>query len=146
MIIRRTADMPFSAVTDEKLYVQRREFLRLAAGAALFAAAPMVIACGRGPAGAEGLSPLTGVTPGVVTTHEPWNTFEDITGYNNFYEFGTGKADPKRYAGILKISPWKVKIDGQCGKPADYLLEDLIEPWRSKSGSTGCGASRRGRW
>ena len=63
-----------------------------------------------------------------MATDEKLNTFEDITSYNNFYEFGTGKNDPQRYAGRLKTSPWKVKIDGLCAKPADYVLEDLIKP------------------
>ena len=129
MIIKRPAGIPMSQVTDEKLYLRRRELLRLAGGAALAAAAsPFVLACGSEAVEAGGQSPLTGVKPGVVTTDEKWNTFEDITSYNNFYEFGTGKGDPKRYGGTLKSSPWKVKIDGQCGKPADYLLEDLIKP------------------
>jgi methionine sulfoxide reductase catalytic subunit len=65
----------------------------------------------------------------VVVTDEKLNSFEDITSYNNFYEFGTGKDDPARYAGRLKTSPWKVKIDGLCAKPAEYLLEDLIKPF-----------------
>ena len=129
MIIKRPADIPMSEVTDEKLYLRRREFLRLAGEAALaVAASPMVLACSGEAVEAGGQSPLTGVKPGVVTTDEKWNTFDDITSYNNFYEFGTGKGDPKRYGGTLKSSPWKVKIDGQCGKPADYLLEDLIKP------------------
>ncbi len=69
---------------------------------------------------------MNGIKQGVVTTDEKWNTFEQITSYNNFYEFGNGKDDPQRFAGRLKTSPWKVKIDGHCSKPADYLLEDLI--------------------
>ena len=73
---------------------------------------------------------LSGIKPKVVTTDEKWNSFEDITSYNNFFEFGTGKDDPARYAGRLKTSPWKVKIDGLCAKPADYLLEDLIKPFQ----------------
>ena len=48
----------------------------------------------------------------MVTTTEPLNKFEEITGYNNYYEFGTGKGDPAKYAGQLKTSPWTVKIDG----------------------------------
>jgi methionine sulfoxide reductase catalytic subunit len=79
-------------------------------------------------AGAIGQSPLTNVKPRVVSTDEKQNTFEEITGYNNYYEFGTGKNDPARYAGQLKTSPWKVKIDGHCAKPAEYLIEDLIRP------------------
>jgi methionine sulfoxide reductase catalytic subunit len=77
---------------------------------------------------AAGQSPLANVKPKVVTTDETLNSFEDITSYNNFYEFGIGKNDPQRYAGQMKTSPWKVKIDGLCNKPAEYLLEDLIRP------------------
>ena len=73
---------------------------------------------------------LADIKPKVVTTDEKWNKFEDITSYNNFYEFGTGKDDPARYAGRLKTSPWTVKIDGLCDKPADYQLEDLIKPFQ----------------
>ena len=75
-----------------------------------------------------GQTPLEGIKPKVVATDEKLNTFQEITSYNNFYEFGTGKNDPQRYAGRLKTTPWKVKIDGLCAKPADYLLEDLIKP------------------
>jgi sulfoxide reductase catalytic subunit YedY len=65
----------------------------------------------------------------MVTTDDKPNTFEQITSYNNYYEFGTGKGDPQRYAGKLTTSPWTVKIDGLCNKPADYALEDLIKPF-----------------
>jgi sulfoxide reductase catalytic subunit YedY len=71
---------------------------------------------------------LANYKPKVVSTDEKLNAFEEITGYNNFYEFGTGKNDPQRYAGRLTTSPWTVKIDGLCNKPADYQLEDLIRP------------------
>jgi sulfoxide reductase catalytic subunit YedY len=142
MIIKRTADIRASDITDEKLYLRRREFMRIAGGAAIgLAAGPIVWACGNetddgdwggeataGGAYAEGQTPLANVKPKVVTTDEKLNTFEQITGYNNFYEFGTGKEDPQRYAGRLKTSPWRVKIDGHCNKPADYLLEDLLKP------------------
>jgi sulfoxide reductase catalytic subunit YedY len=135
MLIRRASDIPSSEITAERVYRQRREFLRLAGYAAVAAAAgPIVTACGNGVASADagpvvaGQSPLNNIKPGVVTTDEKWNTFEQITSYNNFYEFGTGKDDPQRYAGRLKTSPWKVKIDGHCAKPAEYLLEDLIKP------------------
>jgi sulfoxide reductase catalytic subunit YedY len=81
-----------------------------------------------GPAVAPGQTPIANVQPKVVTTTEKLNSFEDITSYNNFFEFGTGKSDPQQYAGKLTTSPWKVKIDGHCSKPADYQLEDLIKP------------------
>jgi len=134
MLIRRGPDLLSSDITDEQLYLRRREFMRLAGGAALAAAAgPLVGGCGRDTfaAGGEGATQiaLSGIKPNVVTTDEKLNSFEDITSYNNFFEFGTGKDDPARYASRLKTSPWKVKIDGHCAKPAEYLLEDLLKPF-----------------
>jgi len=132
MLITREPRIPASEITDERLYLRRREWLRMAGVAALsMAAGPVLSAC-EGPADGgllDGQQALSGIKPNVVTTDEARNTFEQITTYNNFYEFGTGKGDPARYAGSLKTSPWKVKLDGLCDKPADYLLEDLIKPF-----------------
>ncbi len=131
MLIKRP-EIPSSEITDERTYLRRREFFRLAGGLALGAAAgPLVQACAGEPLSAApepGQSPLANVKPRVVATDERLNTFEEITGYNNFYEFGTGKNDPQRYAGRMKTSPWTVKIDGHCAKPANYTVEDLIRP------------------
>jgi sulfoxide reductase catalytic subunit YedY len=140
MLIRRADNIPSSEITDEGTYLRRREFLRIAGGLALgTTVAPLVAAWGDAPtaeelgAGGEtamGQSPLANVKPKVVSTDEKLNTFEQITSYNNFYEFGTGKNDPQRYSGSLKTSPWTVKIDGLCNKPASYQLEDLIKPYQ----------------
>ena len=139
MVIKKAPDIPSSGITDERLYLHRREFMRLAGVALASAAAAVALAgCGRGAgdasktaesvaAGEE--SSFPNITKRLVTTQDPPNTFEQITGYNNFYEFGTGKGDPKRYAGRLTTSPWTVKIDGLCNKPGDYHLEDLIKPF-----------------
>ena len=137
MLINRVPDIPSSEITDEKLYVRRREFIRLAGSAIVAAAAgPLIPGCTNDPVSAgaageplaAGQMALSNVKPKVVTTDEKLNSFEEISSYNNFYEFGLGKDDPKRYGDRMKTSPWKVKIDGQCNKPAEYLLEDLIKP------------------
>jgi sulfoxide reductase catalytic subunit YedY len=127
MLIRRCPPVPAAEITDERLYLRRREFIRLAGSVAAAAAAPLGAAASSSGAGA-GQSPLADVKPRVVATDEKLNSFEEITSYNNFYEFGTGKDDPQRYAGRLKTSPWTLKLDGLCNKPAEYLLEDLIRP------------------
>jgi sulfoxide reductase catalytic subunit YedY len=57
------------------------------------------------------------------------NAYQDITTYNNFYEFGTDKEDPGNNAGSLKTKPWTIKVDGLVAKPAEYQLEDLIKPY-----------------
>ena len=137
MLIRRPGDIRSSEITDEQVYLRRREFMRLAGAAAITGAVGALAgACGEEPSAearrrqrcGRGQSPLANVKPKVVSTDEKLNTFEEITSYNNFYEFGTGKNDPQRYAGSLKTSPWTVKIDGLCNKPASYQLEDLIKP------------------
>jgi sulfoxide reductase catalytic subunit YedY len=131
MLIRRTPHVPSSEITDERVYVNRRTFMRVAAGTAAAAAGSLMVPSGRllAESGA-GQSPLQGIKPKAVATDEKWNSFEEITSYNNFYEFGTGKDDPQRNAGQLKTSPWKIKIEGHCSKPAEYLLEDLIKPFQ----------------
>jgi methionine sulfoxide reductase catalytic subunit len=137
MLIRTTSGIPSSEITDEQVYLRRRDFIRLAGTAAMAtAAAPIasaIAACSEEPAGplaggGGGQSPLANVKPKVIATDEKLNSFEEITSYNNFYEFGMGKNDPQRYGGSLKTSPWTVKMDGLCAKPASYLLEDLIKP------------------
>ncbi len=60
------------------------------------------------------------------TDLEP-NSLEDITSYNNFYEFGTGKGDPARYGHLLNTDPWSVQIDGLVDKPGDYDLADILD-------------------
>ncbi|MEP6592949.1 MAG: mononuclear molybdenum enzyme YedY, partial [Acidobacteriota bacterium] len=129
--------VPASDITDEHSYLRRRDFMRLAGGAAVAAAVPLLAGCAGTPAAeaaagggllSAAQTPLSGYTPRAVATDEKLNTFDEITSYNNFYEFGTGKSDPKRYAGSLHTSPWTVRIDGHCSKPAHYQVEDLIKP------------------
>jgi sulfoxide reductase catalytic subunit YedY len=137
MLIKTVPTVPSGDITDEQVYLRRREFMRLAAGTALAAAVAPLVACASEPSAAAAQPtgpfarpqlPLTGYKEKAVAVDEKLNTFDEITSYNNFYEFGTGKSDPKRYSGSLKTSPWTVKIDGLCSKPADYHLEDLIKP------------------
>ena len=134
MLIKKAGVIRSSEVTDEQTYFRRREFIKAAGGLAIAAAASPLLACSGEaateapmPGGLAPQSPLSGYRPKVVVTDEKLNTFEEITSYNNFYEFGMGKDDPQRYAGRMKTNPWTVKIDGLCNKPADYHLEDLIK-------------------
>jgi sulfoxide reductase catalytic subunit YedY len=110
-------------ITSESVYRDRRRFLRdagLIAGGALAAAAlPLRLDAATGD--------LTTV-PGPFSTDETPNSWEDITTYNNFYEFGTGKDDPHRYARDFVSKPWSVKVSGECGKPGEYDFEDIIAP------------------
>ena len=125
MLIRRPADVRSSEITPEATYVRRRTFLRLTGSAlvaGMIAPALGATACGAEepePAADAGSTPQDELTP-----------FEDVTTYNNFYEFGTDKSDPARLAGSFKPLPWTVRIDGMVAKPADYALEDFVKPYR----------------
>jgi len=70
-------------------------------------------------------APALAATSEFSTDAEP-NTWEEITTYNNFYEFGTGKSDPSDYADALTTSPWAVEIGGMVDKPGSYSFEDIM--------------------
>jgi sulfoxide reductase catalytic subunit YedY len=126
MLIRKPSDVLASEITDETVYRNRRQFIQTALGAA----ASLLVAGGTATAAAPELPPkLEGVRPGPFGTSEKQTPYEDITTYNNFYEFGTDKSDPSHNAGSLRTKPWTVKVDGEVNKPADYHLEDLIKPF-----------------
>ena len=137
MLIKKGGQIPSSEITDERWYLRRREFIQIGAGLAGAAAGAALVACGSNAVdaaepGATTTAPqseIPNVKKRMVTTTDKPNTFEEITTYNNYYEFGLQKSDPARYAGQLKTQPWTVKIDGLCNKPGDYGLEDLIKPF-----------------
>jgi len=126
MLIKRPVDIPASEITDPGIYAQRREFLRNSAGTALALAAGVAFPGLLASGGAQA-APLRFATGSALSTDEEPNSLKDITRYNNFYEFGTGKEDPARYAHSLRTDPWTVRVDGEVEKPADYQLEDLIK-------------------
>ena len=94
-------------VTPEQMFLNRRQIM-------------------GGAMAGVGLAGLGSTASAAPEGLEP-NTFEDITSYNNYYEFGTGKDDPARYADALTIKPWTVQIDGMVDKPGDYAFEDIMK-------------------
>ena len=117
MLIRSAPDLKDCDVTDEGLYLRRRQFI--AAGAALGAG----LAIGAGEAHAAPLAH----SPNKMPIDEKPTPLKDITSYNNFYEFGTNKDDPAANAGILRTRPWTVVVDGLCKKPGRIAIDDLIK-------------------
>jgi sulfoxide reductase catalytic subunit YedY len=125
---RKVWELPYSSVTPERVYQNRREFMRVATAGAIGAAATTAFGCGE-RASAQGAA-LAGVRKSTYVVDEnadPLNTYEDITTYNNYYEFGTRKSDPARNAGRLTTRPWTVKIDGFVDKPGDWAIDDLVK-------------------
>jgi len=128
MLIKKQPDIKESEVTPESVYINRRQILRAGAVGAVGAiAGGLWLKDGFGqPAMTQ--AQLSGVVPSPLSTDAEPNTWEQITTYNNFYEFGTGKGDPVRYAHEMTIEPWTVKVDGLVGKSGDYSVDDLIKP------------------
>ncbi len=128
MLIKKQPDIPASEITDEKLYLGRRAFIRSALMATAATAVGGLAAAQPG-SGQQRPPKLEGVRKGPFGTSETQTPYESITTYNNFYEFGTDKFSPSALAGSLKTHPWTVKVDGEVNQPGDYQLEDLIKPY-----------------
>lgn len=117
----KMAGIRSSEITDEGVFKRRRQLLQASVAA-----------------GFTGM--IGGVTqavadtlPGPIaksefSTDEELSSFKTVTTYNNFYELGTDKGDPERYANRLKTSPWSVTIDGECDNPGEFTLEDILKP------------------
>jgi sulfoxide reductase catalytic subunit YedY len=125
MSLREALRIPSFEITDEAVYRDRRRLL------AAMAAAP-----GLGLAACSDAAPPPPPSKVVVTpeqaragyrTDEAQTRYEDVTTYNNFYEFGTGKADPSRAARTLRVSPWSVAVGGHCAKPGTLSLDELLK-------------------
>jgi sulfoxide reductase catalytic subunit YedY len=128
VLIGKPPDIPSSAITPKDQYVNRRRFLRgaVATGAA-------VLGAGRV---AELLSPRTRALAGtkletvkspLTTTGEELTSLEDITHYNNFYEFGVNKDEPAKNAGVLPTRPWTVRVEGKVKTPKTFDIEALLK-------------------
>ena len=120
-----------SEIAPQAVYQQRRDLIRwMAGGAAGAAMAAWAQRDARAQMQRPGkLAPLPAVRSAVpgAATMERVTDYKDASTYNNFYEFGTDKADPARLAANFKPTPWTVEVDGLVRKPAKYTLEDLLK-------------------
>ena len=122
-----------SEITPRRVYEERRDLIKLmaagAAGAALTSWASRE-ALAQGTLARPGkLAALPGARSSLAgaVTMEKLTDYKDASSYNNFYEFGTDKADPAPNAQSLQTSPWSVEVEGLVRKPARYTLEDLLK-------------------
>jgi methionine sulfoxide reductase catalytic subunit len=122
MLIRRANDIPSSEITPERTYLDRRAFIAAAgtaAGVAALALAVPDVASALVPGGA-------GRAAGRAQRADKLTPFEDVSTYNNYYEFGTGKDDPARLARDFQPRPWTVEVAGEVARPARHDLDDLL--------------------
>jgi len=122
MLIKKAPDFRYSEITPKSVYLNRRKFLA-AAPAAFLAAREVVSPTGR----AAAANSLGALSKSPFSTTEPVTSQEIVTHYNNFYEFGTGKSDPARYAQGFKTSPWSVSVEGAIEKPRKYSMDEILK-------------------
>jgi len=129
MLIKRQADIPSSEITDKKLYLNRREFIRTTTGTAaavatgVLGAEAFLHAATPAPHGRK----LENVKKSPFSADEKPNRWEEITTYNNYYEFGVDKDQPSMFARNLKPEPWTVTVEGECNKKGPMNLEDVLK-------------------
>ncbi|MDP2431057.1 MAG: protein-methionine-sulfoxide reductase catalytic subunit MsrP [Pseudomonadota bacterium] len=121
MLIQRLTDILSSEITAPEIYRGRREFMRAAGTLALAGGLGLQVA--DAAAGVK----LAGTRPGPYGTSEELTPYKDVTTYNNFYEFGTDKADPAVNAGSLNPRPWTVRVDGLVNRPGQYDIDALLK-------------------
>ncbi len=126
MLIRKPSDIRPSEITSESNYVNRRDFIRAGAiaGGSLMtpSAISAVIPDTR-------LAKLANVADSPFSTDETPNSFEDISTYNNFYEFGLDKGDPAVYAEDFKSRPWTIEVSGHAEKTGTFDFDDFMRPF-----------------
>jgi sulfoxide reductase catalytic subunit YedY len=114
-----------SEITPESVYLDRRALLAGLAGGGVLASIPAFAQPVMNVSVIERLDYTRSV---YYSTDEQPNSFKEIAGYNNFYEFGTGKEDPAEHAHRLRVRPWTVVVDGECENPGTLALDDLLKP------------------
>jgi len=127
MLIKPSSDLTYRDVTPRQ-FLDRRQFLigLSAAGAALIAKRAVLDLLAP-PRTAYAGSKLAGVVKGPFSTTEPTTPYDDVTHYNNFYEFGTDKDDPARNALHFMTSPWVVSVEGEVKKPRKFSMDDIMK-------------------
>ena len=125
MLIAKPSDVRPSEITSRDNYLNRREFLRASAiaGSGLATGTSMAAVIPEAD-----LAKLPDVRKSRFSTTEEPNSYDDITTYNNFYEFGTGKGDPYRNSGAFEPRPWSIKVDGHAEVTGTFDLDDFVKP------------------
>jgi sulfoxide reductase catalytic subunit YedY len=126
VLIRKPADIRPSEITSKDNYLNRRKFIQSGAiaGASLFTGESLAALVPTKPR-----AKLTDVRESEFSTDEDANSYEDVTTYNNYYEFGTQKEDPYQNAQEFEPQPWSIEVKGHAEKTGAFNLEDFVKPF-----------------
>jgi methionine sulfoxide reductase catalytic subunit len=128
MLIRKAPDLTYSDVTPKHVYVNRRNFLRaMGIVGAMAVAGKELFELALTPENVFAATKFSGLVKSPFSTTEKQNTFEDVTHYNNFYEFGTDKGDPAKNSKNFQTSPWTVSVEGEVKKPRKFSMDEILK-------------------
>lgn len=126
MLIRKADDILPSEITSKDNYLNRRRFMQAGAAAGMTAISASALSA---VVPTEQRGKIAGITNSEFSTSETPNSYEDITTYNNYYEFGTGKSDPFENAQAFKARPWTITVDGAADVTGTFDFDDFIKPF-----------------
>ncbi len=128
MLVRKAPELTYRDITPKSVYLDRRKFLQ---GMGL---AGVAAAGGRGLLNlvspsitAQAATKLTGLGKSPFSTDEKQTPYNDVTHYNNFYEFGSDKSDPAKNSQNFRTSPWTVSVEGEVSKPRKFTMEEILK-------------------
>ena len=128
MLIRNAPDLTYADVTPKSVYLDRRKFLQaMGIVGATAVAGKGLFDLALPPQTAFAATKLTGLAKSPFSTTEKQNTYEDVTHYNNFYEFGTDKSDPAKNSKNFNTSSWTVSVEGEVKKPRKFSMDDILK-------------------
>jgi len=128
MLIHKASDLTYADVTPKSVYLDRRKFLQamgIASATAVVGQRLFEVAAPSENVFAG--TKFSGVVKSPFSTTEKQNSYEDVTHYNNFYEFGTDKSDPAKNAHKLKTANWMVSVEGDVAKPRKFTMDEILK-------------------
>jgi len=127
MLIKKPSDIPYSEVTPKSLYMNRRKFLATAAAAGAGLAGAAIWEASRPSTPVLAATKYDNLVKSPLSTTEKITPMNDVTHYNNYYEFGTSKDDPAKNAQNFKTTPWQVTVEGEVKKKRVFQVEEIAK-------------------
>ncbi len=126
ILIKHKPDIASSEITPQSVYLNRRKFMQTTAALAIGGSVPFMALANR-QAHAMGTKFENLIKSPYSATDAELTSYEDVTSYNNFYEFGTDKRSPAKEAHRLTTRPWSLSVSGECEAPKDWDIEDILK-------------------
>src|SRR5258708_951043 len=128
MLIRKSSELTYADITPKSVYLDRRKFLRvMGIVGATAAAGKGLFELSLPSQTAFATTKLTGLVKSPFSTTEKQNIYDDVTHYNNFYEFGTDKSDPAKNSKNFNTTPWTVSVEGEVKKPRKFSIDEILK-------------------